>query len=184
MLAVAILATAIALLYVLVVAPLGELYADRQTRLENRAMLAARIVVATTELPTLRTRLAELRATPSASNLTLDGATDALAAANLQSRLEALAVSADVPLSSVEALPAEDRGSFRRIGLRITVSGGYENVVRLLGAIENSSPPLVVDNLRIRNEPRPGAQVGYRVDAGFEAYGMRAKDAPVSAAQR
>jgi general secretion pathway protein M len=185
MLALGILAAAIAVVYLAVVLPLEVLYADHQAMLEDRAMLASRLRTTAAELPALRTRLAELRATASTSNLTLDGASDAIAAANLQSRLEALATSLGVTLGSTEALAAEDRGGFRRIGLRIALSGGYDNLVKLLGAIERSAPPLVLDNLRIRNMLRPaGAPGTAKLEAGFEVYGVRASSAPVSAAQR
>ena len=63
----------------------------------------------------------ELRATASTSKVTLDGKNDAIASANLQSHVEALAASRGVTVGSTEALPAENRGSFRRIGLRIAV---------------------------------------------------------------
>jgi len=78
-------------------------------------MLASRLVVAATELPGLRARLAELRAAANTSKVTLGGANDAIASADLQSRVEALATSLGVTLGSTESLAAEDRGDFRRI---------------------------------------------------------------------
>jgi Tfp pilus assembly protein PilO len=182
LLAVAFLAAAIGSVYLLIAIPLQDLYLERQAALEDRGMLASRLVAAATELPALRARLAELRATASTSKITLDGANDAIASANLQSRVEALATSLGVTLGSTEALAAEDRGSLRRIGLRIAVSGEYEGLVRLFGAIETSVPPLVLDNLRIRTVLRPAGSPGNaKLDAGFEVYGMRGNDKPVSA---
>lgn len=182
MLAAAILAAAIGSAYLLIAIPLQDLYLERQATLEDRGMLAARLAGAATELPALRARLAELRATASTSTVTLDGANDAIASANLQSRVEALATSLGVTLGSTEALAAEDRGGFRRIGLRIAVSGEYEGLVRLFGAIEASVPPLVLDNLHIRNVLRPAGMAGSaKFDAGFEVYGVRSNDKPVSA---
>ncbi len=145
-------------------------------------MLASRLVMAATELPALRARLAELRATASTSKVTLDGANDAIASANLQSHVEALATSLGVTLGSTEALPAVDRSGFRRIGLRIAVHGEYENLVRLFGAIDASVPPLVLDNLHIRSVTRPGGMAGrVKLDAGFEVYGVRSNDTPAGA---
>ena len=144
-------------------------------------MLAARLVEAAKELPALRARLAELRATASTSKVTLDGANDAIAAANLQSRVEALATSLGVSLGSTEALPVEDHGGFRRIGLRFTVSGEYEGLVRLLSAIGVSVPPLVLDNLHIHSVLQPaGMPRSAKLDAGFEVYGFRSNDTRVS----
>jgi general secretion pathway protein M len=179
---VAILAAALGSAYLLIAVPLENLYVERQAALEERAMSASRLVAAARELPALRERLAELRATASTSKVTLEGANDAIASANLQSRVEALATSLGVSLGSTEALAAEDRGGFRRIGLRIAVSGEYESLVRLFGAIEASAPPLVLDNLHIRTILRPAGLPGSgKLDAGFEVYGVRGNDAGVSA---
>jgi general secretion pathway protein M len=182
LLAVTILAAAIGSAYLLIAIPVQDFYLERQAVLEDRGMLASRLVVAATELPGLRARLAELRAAANTSKVTLDGANDAIASADLQSRVEALATSLGVTLGSTESLAAEDRGGFRRIGLRIVVSGEYESLVRLFGAIETSVPPLVLDNLRIRNVLRPAGMAGSaKLDAGFEVYGVRGNDAPISA---
>jgi hypothetical protein len=181
---VAILAAAIGSAYLLIAVPLQDLYFERRAVLEDRGMLASRLVAAARELPMLRARLTERRATASTSKITLDGANDAIASANLQSSVEALATSLGVTLGSTEALPAVDRGGFRRIGLRVAVSGEYENLVRLFGAIDASVPPLVLDNLHIGSVMRPARMAGSaKLDAGFEVYGVRSNDTPVSAQQ-
>jgi general secretion pathway protein M len=162
--------------------PLQDLYATRQATLEDRGMLAAKLEAMAKELPTLRERLARLRATASTSKVALEGANDAIASANLQSRVEALATSLGVTLGSTEALPAVDRGGFRRIGLRIEVHGEYESLVRLIATIDAAVPPLVLDNMHIRSVMRPAGMPGsVKLDAGFEVFGVRSNDAPVSA---
>jgi hypothetical protein len=179
LLAVTILAAAIGLVYLVIAIPLQDIYLDRQTVLEDRSMLASRLVAAATELPALRAQLTELRAAASTNKVTLDGANDAIASADLQSRIEALATSLHVTLGNTEALSAADRGAFRRIGLRIAVHGDYANLVRLLGAIDASVPPLVLDNLHLRSVTRPGVMAGdVQLDAGFEVYGIRSNDTP------
>jgi general secretion pathway protein M len=177
MLAVSILAAAIGLAYLLIAIPLQNLYLDRQAVLEDRGMLASRLAAAAMELPALRAQLTELRAAASTNKVNLDGANDAIASANLQSRIEALATSLHVTVGNTEALSAVDRGAFRRIGLRIAVHGDYGNVVRLLGAIDTSVPPLVLDNLHLRSVTRPGIMAGdVQLDAGLEVYGIRSND--------
>jgi general secretion pathway protein M len=188
LLAAGILAAALGSTYLLIAIPLQDLYRERQVALEDRGMLASRLAAAAQQLPALRARLAEMRATASTSKVTLDGANDAIASANLQSRVVALATSLGVTVRSTEALAAEQRGAFRRIGLRIAVNGEYGSLVRLFGAIEASVPPLVLDNLHMHTTVRPMAMpgsatldVGVKTDAGFEAYGVRSNDTPVSA---
>jgi len=79
--------------YFLVVTPLVDFYAERQSDLENRRMLLPRLKIAAQELPGLRAKVSELRSAVGTRKVTLDGSSDAVAAANLQSRIEELAAS-------------------------------------------------------------------------------------------
>ena len=170
--------------YLAVVAPVFDLYAEREAELAQRRMLEPRLRAAGEETPALRARLAELQATMQNRKIALDGGSDAIAAANLQSRVEELANAAGVAIGSTEGLAPESRGPFRRIGLRLAVAGEYESLLRLLGAIESTSPPLVVGELQIRSGLRlAGAANGSRIDAGFEVYGFRSGETPVASAQ-
>ena len=81
---------------------------------------------------------------------------------------------------STEAVAAENRGAYRRIGLRLAVSGEYAAIVKLLGAVDGATPPLVLSNLQIRAIVRPtGDPSNARLDAGFEVYGFRNSEAPL-----
>jgi general secretion pathway protein M len=175
---------ALAGVYFLIVTPLVDLYAERQAVLENRRMLLPRLKVAAQELPGLRAQVSELRATVGARKVTLDGSSDAVAAANLQSRIEELAASVGAMISSTESLPAEMRGGYRRIGLRYVLNGPYETLVKLLARLEAATPPLVVDNLHIHGvmrARRPNAAATTALDAGLDVYGYRANENPVAA---
>jgi general secretion pathway protein M len=168
--------------YLLVVAPLWELYAERQSTLENRRMLLPRLKAVADELPELRARAAELRAAASSRKVTLDGATDAVASANLQGRIEELAVSVGAMIGSTESLPAEVHGGYRRIGLRYVLSGPYETLVKLLARLEAATPPLVIDNLHIHGVlRRPNASAASGLDAGLDVYGFRSNEGAVPA---
>jgi type II secretory pathway component PulM len=178
-----LLLIALAAVYFLVVTPLMDLYAERQSVLENRRMLLPRLQVAAEELPGLRAKVSELRAAAGTRKLTLDGASDAVAAANLQSRIEELAASVGAMISSTESLPAEMRGGYRRIGLRYVLNGPYETLVKLLARLEAATPPLVVDNLHIHGvlRARRGAAATTGLDAGLDVYGYRVNENPVAA---
>jgi general secretion pathway protein M len=135
---------------------------------------------AAAELPGLRAQLATLQAAASARKIVLDGTSDAIASANLQRRIEELGTSTGVTISSTEAVAAENRGAYRRIGLRLAVSAGYAAIVKLLGAINAAAPPLVLSNLQIHGIVRPtGDQSNARLDAGLEVYGFRNSEAPL-----
>jgi general secretion pathway protein M len=170
-------------LYLMAVAPLLDFYAERQARLEDGRMLLPRLQRTTAELPALRARVALLRAAARTRKVTLAGASDAIASANLQSRIDSLAGSVGAVIGSTESLPATTSDGYRRIGLRVELSGPYETLVRLLAKLEQATPPLIIDNLQIHGVlRRPGlpaeAEADPGLDAGFDVYGFRNADSP------
>jgi general secretion pathway protein M len=188
-LALAILCLALGGVYLLLVSPVIDLYSQREATLADRRMLAPRLSAAAAELPGLQARLAELQATATTRKIALDGASDAIAAANLQSRIEELAAPAGVTISSTEGIAAENRGGYRRIGLRLAINGDYDTIIKLLGAIETTAPPLVLNNLQFHGsmrqlgQPPMGQPQTSRLDAGVEVYGFRRTDTPVALKQ-
>ena len=145
-------------------------------------MLVPRLKAAADELPELRARVAQLRATAGARKVTLDGSSDAIAAANLQSHIEELAASVGVTIGSTESLPVEVRGGYRRIGLRYTLSGPYESLVKLIAKLEAATPPLVIDALHIHGVlRRPGTPAAGSLDAGLDVFGFRSNDSTAAA---
>ena len=167
--------------YVLIVAPVLDSYHQREETLADKRMLAQRLNAVAAGLPGLRAQLAGLQAAASTRKIEFDGTSDAIALANLQSRIEELATATGVTISSTEAVPAESRGIYRRIGLRLAISGEYAAIVKLLGGIDGATPPMVLSNLQIHvvmhpREDSPDA----RLDAGFEMYGFRNIEAPVA----
>jgi general secretion pathway protein M len=164
-------------LYLLIAAPLVDLYTEREVAIEARRMLLPRLNAATDELPLLRARAAELRAASTTHKITLDGASDAIAAAALQSHIEELTSAAGASIGSTEGLPTETRGAYRRIGLRLVLSGPYETLMALFAKLEVATPPLVIDNVQIRGlQRRAGVQQPLALDAGFDVYGFRANE--------
>jgi Tfp pilus assembly protein PilO len=176
-------------LYLLAVSPLLDFYAERSARLETEQMLVPRLSALAAELPALRARLAALRAQVQVRKVTLDGSSDAIASANLESRIEALATSVGATIGSTEALPAETRGPYRRIGLRVILSGTYKTVVKLIAALEETNPPLVVADLQLHGVLRfqrpglPGLPGPQGIDGTLDIYGFRA-DQTEAAAKR
>jgi hypothetical protein len=181
LLAVGLLLLVLGSLYFLAVAPLVELYQQRAATLEDGRMLLPRLQAVAASLPALRALVGEQRAAARTRKVTLDGASDAIASANLESRIDGFASAVGATIGSTESLPAETRDGYRRIGLRIALNGPYETLVRLLAKIEEAAPPLVVDNLQVHGVlRRPGlpqsgaADVG--LDAGIDVYGFRSAD--------
>jgi general secretion pathway protein M len=173
-------------IYFLAVAPLVELYQERAARIEDSRILLPRLQVVAAQLPALRAQMARLRAAARTRKVTLEGVSDAIASANLQSRIEALATSVGASIASTESLPAETRDGYRRIGLRFSLNGPYETLVRLLVQLQQTTPPLIVDNLQVHGVlRRPGLpQTGtgdIGLDAGIDVYGFRSGDKTANA---
>lgn len=184
--AAGLLLTLLAILYLLVVAPLVGLYQERQTRLEDGRALLPRLQAVAAGLPGLRAHLGELRAAARVRKVTLDGASDAVASANLQSRIEAIATSVGATIGSTESLPVETRDGYRRIGLRFALNGPYETLIKLLAQLEQTTPPLVVDNLQVHGVLRrpglPQTDTGdISLDAGIDVVGFRNADKAAAA---
>jgi general secretion pathway protein M len=181
-LALSLMLVALAAIYLLAVAPLIELNAGRATVLENRRMLLPRLQAAADELPELRARVEQLRTTAGSRKFSLEGSSDAIAAAALQSRIEELAASVGATIGSTESLPAEARSGYRRIGLRYVLSGQYDTLVKFLAKLEAATPPLVIDNLHIHGVlRRPGTPAVSGLDAGLDVYGYRDGEKSVAA---
>ncbi len=167
------------MLYVGVAAPVLDLFQQREAMLATDRLLEPRLRAAAAELPHLQARAAELRQAASTRQFGLDGTNDVLASAGLQSRIEELAAAAGIAIASTEGLPPETRGIYHRLGLRIAVSGTYEQIVKLLSAIEIAAPPLVIDNLQIHGNSRVSASpVTAHLDASFVVYGFRKNEPP------
>jgi general secretion pathway protein M len=140
-----------------------------------------RLKAAADELPELRARVADLRTTAGTAKVTLEGSSDAIASANLQSHIAELAASVGVTVGSTESLPVETRGGYRRIGLRYTLSGPYETLLTFVAKLEAATPPLVVENLHIHGVlRRPGTPAASALDAGLDVYGFRDNDKTVA----
>jgi general secretion pathway protein M len=190
-LALAILFAALGTVYLVIATPALDLYNDREAALEHQRLLEPRLRAAADQLPALRARLAALQSSASTRKVTLEGNSDAIASANLQSLIDELANSAGITVASTEGLAPDDRGPYRRIGLRIALNGDYDNLLALLAALDKATPPLVIENLQIHARiqalalvpsaaaPRP-PPAATRLDAGFEVYGFRRRQTPVA----
>ena len=129
-------------------------------------MLASRLKATADELPELRARIAQLRATAGANKVTLDGSNDAITAANQQTHIEELAASVGVTIGSTESLPVETRGRLPP-----------DRPAGLIAKLEAATPPLVIDTLHIHGVlRRPGTPAAGALDAGLDVFGFRNND--------
>ena len=99
------------------------------------------------------------------SRLTIDGESNSIRMANLQSLVGGIATANGARLRTVRNLPARDRGEVRILGLQLQFTATIEQVQKIIVAIEAQTPYLLIDGLQIT--PLAGA-----FDPGSDVPGM------------
>ncbi len=163
---------AAALLWFGVVAPGRQWYAARAERLAELTVTGQHMAALAAVLPDLRRRAAA--APPADEAWLLHDTSDALAAATLQARLEALAATAGANVASTETLPAAAAGTLRAVAVRATVSAPFPALIGLLRGMEDGTPAMVVDDLRLRPLQPIAAGADVRLEASFAVTAFRA----------
>jgi len=150
--------------------PLIGWHQDRAAELAQRRALLARMQVLAETLPDLEHRSDGARPAPAAL---LPGATDALAAAAMQSAVQAMAAAAGADLASMETLPAEARGGYRRIGLHVSLAAPWPVLVELLRSAGQQQPRMLVDDVQLRAPPMQVREAAAPVSASFTLLAFR-----------
>jgi general secretion pathway protein M len=112
---------------------------------------------------------------------TVAGSTDAIAGAALQEQVQQLATAATAQLTSIETLPADQVGAYRRIGVRVELNAQLTVVVQLLKSVEQAQPSMLVDDLHLTGTAMGMNAVALPLDASFTVYGFRVGSAKDSA---
>jgi general secretion pathway protein M len=170
-LAVALTLTLLAALWFGAAAPLMAWYQSNAEELSQRRALLLHMRQAAETLPTLEHQSADTRPAPTAL---LPGATDALAAAAMQNAVQSLATSAGVELTSTETLPADTRGAYRRIGLRVSLAAPWPVLIELLRAAGHAQPHMLIDDLQLRVVPMQERSATTPINASFTLLAFRA----------
>ena len=154
--------------------PLVQAYADRADDLDRRAALAERMADVAGSLAELQREAAAQSTDATPASATLEGASDALAGAGLQSLVEGMSNTAGGHLTSTEALPAEQVGAYRRIALRLAVDAPWPVLVNLLQAIERATPRMFIDDLEVHAQPAADKVHEPPLDISFTVVAFRA----------
>ena len=171
MLAAGLTLTLMGALWFGVATPLIGWYQDRAEELTQRRALLVRTQAVAETLPELERRSGGEHPAPAAL---LPGATDALAAAAMQSAVQAMASASGANLASMETLPAEPRGGYHRIGLRVSLSAPWPVLVDLLRSAGQQQPRMLVDDVQFRASPMQVREAAAPVSASFTLLAFRA----------
>ena len=174
-LAVGMALAASGLLWLGLVAPALDWYADRQDRLERQAAVLRRMQALAAGVPALKLEAEAIRTAPGRAEAALEGAGDAVAAATLQQTLDRLAQDAGLRIGSAETLPAEAAGAWQAITVRVTVTGAWPALVGLLRGIAAAPTAMQVDDLQLRPPPRSSRDPDWPIDAVFSVTAWRAR---------
>jgi general secretion pathway protein M len=156
-----------------VAAPVLDWYADRDETLHRQRTLAYRMSALVETLPALRDAAAEAAENGRQPGVLLAGATDPLAAAALQQKLDELAGAAGVRIGSEEILPAQAAGDFRAIAVRVTLTAPWRAVVALLQAMAKADVPMMADEVQLRAPPANTKDPDLPIDARFTVTAYR-----------
>jgi general secretion pathway protein M len=179
LLAVALTVICLAALWVAVVSPLISWYEARAQALDDRRLVATRMARIAQSVPALMRQAAALHeAAPAGRDIALEAPSDAVAGARLQQRMQDLAAAAGLTLSSIETLPAQQQGGYRRISLRVTCSAALPVLVGLLQKLEVSSPRMLIDDVDLDASPDLNRPDGIAIAANFTVIAFRPGRAP------
>jgi hypothetical protein len=154
-LALALLTLLAMLAWFAAVDPLLEWHARRAEALAHKQTLLPRLEALAASLPEWRRAQAESASRAGARPSLLEGGTDAVAAAALQGRVQAMASQAGARVTSMEILAAEARGPYRRIAVRVAAEGQLPELLELLRAVGDAAPRMLVDAVQLNG---PNAQ--------------------------
>jgi len=175
--ALALVLIPVILLARFVVWPMVGLYASSGNTLDATREKIARYQRLLNELPAIEAAVAELdRKNPLAPYL-LTGMNRALAAADLQRRLQEAAEKHGVTILSLRVRPPAAEASLERIAVEARLRGDIRPLRDLLYTIETTTPYMFVDNLSInvrRSRRARSAPTGLEIN--LTLYGLRPAD--------
>jgi general secretion pathway protein M len=173
-LALALTVIAIAVLWLCTAAPLIGWYDARAEYLAQQEQRAQRMQALSQEIPALRRAVSAAGVQSDGDQILLQGGTDVIAGANLQSMLQNLATTAGTTIDSAALLPAQPSGTLRRISMQVSVTTTWPVLIALLEAIGTSHPYLIVDQISLTNALQAEPSTEPAVAANFTVTGFRA----------
>ncbi len=138
-------------LYAFALAPLAASYDETEQAIfqtQDQLDRYRRIAASRTAL---EARLDKLTARQSKIGIYLSGGTDALAGADLQELVNKTVEAGRGRLRSIQILPVETDGEFRRVGVRAQMTVTAAQLVKILYALEAGRTFLFVDKLEVSN---------------------------------
>ncbi len=178
LLALALLVGVLALPYFALVRPLIAAYANNASEIAEQRELMSQYRRLAANQDMLRTRLARLQQNALYRSAYLPGGNEVLVAAQLQERVKAVIEKAEGVQNSTQILQSEPENGFRRVTVRVRMTGNMNVLHQTFHELESSEPLLFVDNvdisvrrIRRRQPASAGAADEIQLNVGFDVYG-------------
>jgi general secretion pathway protein M len=165
----------LALVWFGIVDPAWSWFSDRTALLEQRRELLAHMRGLAVGLPALRTAAEDKRGNSSGSaTIMLPGDSDAVAAADLQERIQKMAADAGATLTAVETLPPmPTAGTWHKVALRISVSASWPVLVNMMRSMEDSPRRILIDDVHFHSPVAVAHAAVLPIQASMVLYGFR-----------
>jgi len=174
--ALGILAVLVVTAYLAIISPVVAFYADTAATLDERREQLRRYRNAVNDLPRLRETAKRQSDAATAANMLLMGASDAVAAAELQSSLKDIVEGEGATIMSAAILPAEAEGAFRRVGVRVAFSGDMQTLTTVLLQVEEARPTLFAGDFDIhQSSTEEGSEDNPMLAVSLDVFGYRAR---------
>jgi len=159
------------------VMPVVASYRETDEALQETKELLVRFAQSAATRDAYKAQIAELGDAQALRGFYVPGATNALAAANLQEDVREAVKKAGGEIKSTQILAVQRHGEFERVGLRVALSMKIEPLLNFLYKLEAGQPYLFVDNLEVaarvsrrRNDPKENEDPELAVR--FDIYGF------------
>jgi general secretion pathway protein M len=177
LLAVGMLAAVLAAIAILVVEPLRTHVTGIQDRIAQERMMVGRLTALSSD-DSARRSLEQQTKAARAAGLFIEGESESIRLAMLQSNLSAIATANGVKLRSARNLPPRDRNELRLLGVQLQLAAPVDKLQKLLLDIEQAKPSLLIDGLQITplavaragDDEQPGL-----LDARFDVYAVESR---------
>jgi general secretion pathway protein M len=158
---------AVLLVWLSVGAPAVNWYTSRAATLAQARLEVAHMRALQDSLPELRRLAAQTAAQPEADQTLVAGDSDAVAGANLQAELQGVASQTGASLDSVETLPAQQIGPLRRIGVAVSITTTWPQLIALMTAIDTQRPRMILSDLSVTADSAPDPRQDVSLQASF-----------------
>ena len=177
LLAVALLAVSLGVIGLFVAAPVWSHVAGLKDRIEQERMMAGRLAHAANDDGARRVLEQQTKAAK-AAGLFIEGDSESIRLAAMQSSLSAIATANGIKLRSARNLPSREKSDLRLVGVQLQLVAPIDKLQKVLLDIEQAKPSLFVDSLqvtpvalsRVSDDEQPGL-----LDARFDVFAVETR---------